>query len=65
MIWAFDLAGDDPLRGRRFYVQALKRSLLLRPLGNTVYFMPPYVIGADEMEHLVSGTLSTLEACAA
>jgi adenosylmethionine-8-amino-7-oxononanoate aminotransferase len=64
MIWAFDLAGDDPLRGRRFYLEALKHGLLLRPLGGTVYFMPPYVIEDEEMEYLVHGTLSALEVSA-
>jgi adenosylmethionine-8-amino-7-oxononanoate aminotransferase len=62
MIWAFDLAGEDPLRGRKFYLKALEQGLLLRPLGATVYFMPPYVIEQDEMEFLVAGTLQALKA---
>jgi adenosylmethionine-8-amino-7-oxononanoate aminotransferase len=33
-------------------------------LGGTVYFMPPYVIEDEEMEYLVHGTLSALEASA-
>jgi adenosylmethionine-8-amino-7-oxononanoate aminotransferase len=41
MIAAFDVLSDDPHFGRRFYRQALAASLLLRPIGNTVYFMPP------------------------
>ena len=62
MIWAFDAATDDPLFARRFHQAAMERGLLLRPLGNTVYFMPPYVIGNDEIELLVFGTLAALDA---
>ncbi|SCY81594.1 adenosylmethionine-8-amino-7-oxononanoate aminotransferase, partial [Nitrosospira sp. Nl5] len=36
--------------------------LSLRPLGNTVYFMPPYVINEQEMDLLVAGTLRALDA---
>ena len=31
-------------RGLRIYRHALERGVLLRPLGTTLYFMPPYVI---------------------
>jgi len=34
---------------------------LLRPLGTTVYFMPPYVIGEPEIDHLVRGTRAVLD----
>ena len=27
--------------------------MLLRPLGNVVYFMPPYVISEDEIQLMV------------
>jgi adenosylmethionine-8-amino-7-oxononanoate aminotransferase len=30
------------------------RGCLLRPLGNTIYFMPPYVITTDELRHAVT-----------
>jgi adenosylmethionine-8-amino-7-oxononanoate aminotransferase len=62
MIWAFDIDPGDPLAGRRFYLEALARGLLLRPLGNTVYFMPPYVIEEEHMRLLVEGTLAALDA---
>jgi adenosylmethionine-8-amino-7-oxononanoate aminotransferase len=62
MIWAFEIDSADPLAGRRFYLQALKRGLLLRPLGNTVYFMPPYVIEEAQIDLLVAGTLDALNA---
>jgi adenosylmethionine-8-amino-7-oxononanoate aminotransferase len=61
MIWAFDAdtaADDFP---RRFHQAALKRELLLRPIGNTVYFMPPYTITDAEFEGMVRATLEALE----
>jgi len=61
MIWAFDVATDDPLFARRFHHAAMSRGLLLRPIGNTVYFMPPYVIGVDEIELLIAGTHAALD----
>jgi len=62
MIWAFDVQTADPLFTRRFFAHALERELLLRPLGNTVYFMPPYVIGDDEIELLAGRTVELLDA---
>jgi adenosylmethionine-8-amino-7-oxononanoate aminotransferase len=37
-------------RGRAVYRHALSRGVLLRPLGDVVYFMPPYVVDEDEIE---------------
>jgi adenosylmethionine-8-amino-7-oxononanoate aminotransferase len=39
-------------RGLRVYRHALTRGVLLRPLGNVIYFMPPYVITPDEIRLL-------------
>jgi adenosylmethionine-8-amino-7-oxononanoate aminotransferase len=39
-------------RGLRIYRHALQRGVLLRPIGTTIYFMPPYVIEPDEVELL-------------
>jgi adenosylmethionine-8-amino-7-oxononanoate aminotransferase len=61
MIWAFEVATKDPLFPRKFYRSALHRGLLLRPLGNTVYFMPPYVIAEEHMDMLVEGTCAILD----
>jgi len=61
MIWAFDVDSDDPAFARRFYQAALERELLLRPIGNTVYFMPPYVITEPDIDFLVAGTCAALE----
>ena len=61
MIWAFDVETGDASFPRKFYGAALERGLLLRPLGNTVYFMPPYVIEEDHMDMLVEATWEVLE----
>ena len=62
MIWAFEVETTDPSFARRFLAAALERELLLRPLGNTVYFMPPYVIGEEEIELLATRTVALLDA---
>jgi adenosylmethionine-8-amino-7-oxononanoate aminotransferase len=62
MIWAFDVATEDPAFSRRFFTEALKRELLLRPIGTTVYFMPPYVIDDAELALLSERTLEAIEA---
>jgi len=40
-------------RGLTVYQHGLKRGVLLRPIGNVVYFMPPYVINEDEIRIMV------------
>ena len=40
-------------RGLRVYRHGLEREALLRPIGNVVYFMPPYVIEPDQIDRLV------------
>ena len=39
--------------GPHLYEAFLKRGVLLRPLGNVVYFMPPYVITDGEVERVI------------
>jgi adenosylmethionine-8-amino-7-oxononanoate aminotransferase len=56
MIWAFDVQIDDPKLAasfsRRFFTAALKHELLLRPIGQTVYLMPPYILTEAETQFL-------------
>jgi adenosylmethionine-8-amino-7-oxononanoate aminotransferase len=40
-------------RGLAVYRHGLERGILLRPIGNVIYFMPPYVISEEEIELLV------------
>ncbi|MDY0011374.1 MAG: adenosylmethionine--8-amino-7-oxononanoate transaminase [Rhodocyclaceae bacterium] len=62
MILAFDVTTARADFSRRFFTAALERGVLLRPMGNTVYFMPPYIVTEAEMEHLLDGTAMALEA---
>ena len=64
MIWAFEVTDSSGGFARRFFEEGLKRQVLLRPIGNTVYFMPPYVVGEEEMRHLVAATLEMIECLA-
>ncbi|MCK6405933.1 MAG: adenosylmethionine--8-amino-7-oxononanoate transaminase [Rhodocyclaceae bacterium] len=61
MILAFDVDADSGF-GRRFYREALARELLLRPMGNTVYVMPPYILGDDDAAFVAAGAAAALEA---
>ena len=36
--------------GCAVYRHALEAGVLLRPIGNVVYFMPPYVIDEDQID---------------
>jgi adenosylmethionine-8-amino-7-oxononanoate aminotransferase len=40
-------------RGLTVYRHALSRGVLLRPIGNVVYFMPPYVVTPEEIDLMV------------
>ena len=62
MVAAFDVATDNPHFSRQFYRAALDRAALIRPIGNTVYLMPPYIIGDDEIAHLVTAIQGALAA---
>jgi adenosylmethionine---8-amino-7-oxononanoate aminotransferase len=60
MIWAFDVQTTDPQFARKFFLAGLQRELLLRPIGNTVYFMPPYIIDDEHAALLTERTLDIL-----
>ena len=62
MIWAFDAIEDDAARAatfsRRFFGSAVENELLLRPIGRTVYLMPPYILDDEEIAGLAARTLT-------
>jgi adenosylmethionine-8-amino-7-oxononanoate aminotransferase len=64
-IFAFDVALEDASQARtfsrRFFENALKHELLLRPIGTTVYLMPPYILSDSELALLAERTLKTLD----
>lgn len=54
MVFAFDLVGFEGQRkGLEIFNLALKKGLLLRPLGNTIYFMPPYIITKEQVCYVI------------
>jgi len=62
MIVAVELTADKEARtpypwqqrrGLAVYRHALTRGVLLRPIGNVVYFMPPYVITPEQIDLMV------------
>jgi adenosylmethionine-8-amino-7-oxononanoate aminotransferase len=65
MITAFDVRDPGERFAERFHLAAREQGLLMRPIGSTVYLMPPYAIGDDEIDRLVEGTVATLDAVAA
>ncbi len=60
MIWAFDISTSDPHFPHHYHQAALNQGLMLRPIGNTLYFMPPYIITPDDCQHLAHGALAAL-----
>ena len=62
MIFAWDVSSSLPDFARRFSRHALAQGLLLRPIGHTLYAMPPYVIDEAEGAYLAQGALAALEA---
>lgn len=61
MIWAFEVDTSRADFAQACFAAMLRRSCLLRPIGNTVYFMPPYTITDEEMAFLIAATAATLE----
>ena len=70
MIAAIELVRDSTTRepypaaerrGLRVYRHGLDRGVVLRPLGNVVYFMPPYCITAQEIDLMVDVAIEGIE----
>lgn len=62
MIWAWDIETTLPDFSHRYYHHAMARGLLLRPIGNTLYAMPPYVLDAEAVQWLAQRALAALQA---
>ena len=48
-------------RGMQVYQYAMKHGVLLRPIGNVIYFMPPYVINSDEIKLLAKVAMAGID----
>jgi adenosylmethionine-8-amino-7-oxononanoate aminotransferase len=55
MVAAVELAGYGPKEriGLRIYRYGLENGVLLRPLGNVIYFMPPYIVTESEIDQMM------------
>ncbi|MDM8355333.1 adenosylmethionine--8-amino-7-oxononanoate transaminase [Pandoraea communis] len=67
MIWAFDAVLPEAADAagafaKRFYTEARARGVLLRPIGATVYLMPPYVLDDGTVDWLAQQTLAAFDA---
>lgn len=63
MIWAWDVDCALPDFALRYHAAALRHGLLLRPIGHTLYCMPPYVLDDEAVAHLGRAALAALEDC--
>jgi adenosylmethionine---8-amino-7-oxononanoate aminotransferase len=66
MIAAIELEGFDPERrvNLEIYRFALKHGVLLRPLGNVIYFMPPYTTTLDELHRILHVAMEAIRSVA-
>jgi len=55
MVTAIELEGYSPEQriGLKIYEYALTQGVLLRPLGQVIYFMPPYIISYEEIDKMI------------
>lgn len=62
MIAVVELKGFTPQEriGLKIHRHCLERGVLIRPLGNVIYVMPPYVIGAEELQKVFDAIESAL-----
>ena len=61
MIFAFDVVTQNAQFSKQCYQAALQQNLLIRPVGNTVYFMPPYTITFDEINTMVTAAYQAVK----
>jgi adenosylmethionine-8-amino-7-oxononanoate aminotransferase len=63
MVAAVELKGyrAEERIGLRIYEYALTQGVLLRPLGNVIYFMPPYIISYEEIDKMMEVAYEGIE----
>lgn len=62
LIAALELRPLDGRRlGKEIYELATSKGVFIRPLGNTIYFMPPYIITEEEIDKILEVCLETIE----
>lgn len=64
MILAFDVREDlaGPRFAERFHLAGRDRGLMIRPIGRTVYLMPPYLLDEALTQWLAQQLMATLDA---
>jgi adenosylmethionine-8-amino-7-oxononanoate aminotransferase len=62
MILAFDIKESLTSNSfaKAFFKEALSKEILVRPIGRTIYIMPPYTLSEDELDILSNGIQKTL-----
>ena len=48
-------------RGLKVYQHGLEKGVLLRPLGDVIYFMPPYTVGAEDVKLMARTAIEGIE----
>jgi len=61
MVLAFDVTAPGERFAERFHLAARRHELLIRPIGNTVYLMPPYLIDTPTAQWLAQAVRATLD----
>ena len=65
MILAFDIKAsclkNPKTFARQMFSACIDQGLLIRPIGNTIYVMPPYILGTDEVMKMGKNVALALE----
>ena len=64
VIYAFDLAISMDRYGNlrdTLFSQFMERGIFLRPLGNTIYLLPPFIISDSQIEEVYNAVLEILD----
>ena len=65
MILAFDIKEkylkNSKTFAREMFSACIDKGLLIRPIGNTIYVMPPYILSTDEAMQMGKNVADALE----